>query len=303
MAIFLGLVAGFGLTLLKDVLEDFLHHDDDVESYFGIKVLGLVPKIARDERQNVAKMCATHKFSQFAESFASLRSVLDSEEYLEYSRVLLITSTVPGVGKTICSSNLGISFAQRGERTVVVDFDMRRPQMRRVFGIPDEHESLLHVLSSQDASRFEKLPFHTPVENLDVICGRTGGGEISAAEVIGGKFVKTFIDWAKTSYTRVILDSPPYGVVSDAVVLAGLASGVLMVCRPEITRKHPTRNAIRHIEDMGAIVIGTLINGLDFKKATYFSTYDYYYSHYRYGYGDKYHDKPDKKTSKKSKTA
>ncbi len=288
LAILIGLAGGFGLALLKDLLEDYLHHDDDAERFFRVKVLGMVPRIERSDRQDVAWMTTTHKFSQFAESFASLRSVLDSGEYKDYARVLLVTSTAPGVGKTICSCNLAMAFAQRGERTLLIDFDMRRPQLRRVFSIPDEHESLLHVMHAQDSARFAKLPFGTKVEGLDVVCSRRGG-EISVAEIIGGKTVKEFIEWARSRYDRVILDSPPYGVVSDAAVLGGIATGMLMIIRPEVTRKHPTRNAMRHLEELGSTQLGLVINGLDFRKATYFSTYDYYYSHYRYGYGDKYH--------------
>jgi capsular exopolysaccharide synthesis family protein len=288
VALVLGLGLGALLALLKDVLEDLLAHDEDVETQLGIKVLGVVPLLDHVERAEVARMCEKQKFSQFAESFAGLRSVLDSGEYAGYSRVLLVTSTVPEVGKTICSTNLAISFAQRGERTLVVDFDMRRPQIRRVFGIPDDHESLLHVLAAQDASRFDRLPFKTDIPGMDVICSRRGGKEHSAAEVIGGKFVKEFVDWASSRYDRVILDSPPYGIVSDAVVLAGYSTGVMLILRPEKTRKSPARNAVRHLAEVGATVLGCVVNGLDFKKATYFSNYDYHYSHHRYGYGDHY---------------
>lgn len=288
LALILGLGVGFGLALLKDVLADLLAHDEDVETHLGIKVLGVVPLLIHVERPDVAQVCQKQKFSQFAESFAGIRSILDSGEYLEHSKVLLITSTVPEVGKTICSTNLAISFAQRGERTLVVDFDMRRPQIRSIFSIPDDHESLLHVLGAQDASRFGRLPFKTDIEGLDVICSRRGDKDPSAAEVIGGKFVKEFADWARAHYDRVILDSPPYGIVSDAVVLAGFSDGVLLVLRPGKTRKSPARNAVRHLAEVGATVLGCLVNGLDFKKATYFSNYDYHYSHTRYGYGDHY---------------
>lgn len=288
VALLLGLAGGFMLALLKDLLEDYLHHDDDAERFFRVKVLGMVPRLESVNRQDVAWMTATHKFSQFAESFAGLRSVLDSGDYKEYARVLLVTSTAPGVGKTICSCNLAMAFAQRGERTLLVDFDMRRPQLRRVFEIPEEHESLLHVFHAQDRTRFDGLPFRTKVEGLEVVCSRRGG-EISVAEIVGGRMLKEFVDWARNHYDRVILDSPPYGVVSDAAVLGGIANGMLMVIRPEVTRKHPTRNAMRHLEELGTTQLGLIINGLDFRKATYFSNYDYYYSHYRYGYGDKYH--------------
>ncbi len=294
----MGLMIGLGLgglfALLKDVLDDLLQHDEDVERTFGVKALSVVPQLENVERQNVARMCHAHKHSHFAESFAGLRALLDAPEYREQAKVLLITSTVPEVGKTICSSNMAISFAKRGERTLLIDFDMRRPQLRRIFDIPEQHESLLHVLSDGDASRFENLPFKSDIENAEVVVSRRGGKDLSAAEVLGHPFVRTFIAWAREHYDRVILDSPPFGIVGDAMVLAGMADGVLMVVRPGKTRKSPARNAVRHLQSYGARVHGSIVNALDFKKATYFSNYDYHYSHYRYGYGNHYGENAEK---------
>ncbi|MBP7276437.1 MAG: polysaccharide biosynthesis tyrosine autokinase [Kiritimatiellae bacterium] len=288
MAILLGLVVGLLLALVLDVLEDVLEHDEDVEAHLGIKVLSVVPLEKNVNRELIALMCHKEKHSHFAEAFSGLRGVLDSGDYKNHSKVLLVTSTMPEVGKTISTTNLGISFAQRGERTLVVDFDMRRPRLRRVFGIPEDHESLAHALASRNAGRFEKLPFHTEITGMDVICSRAAGRDLSAGEVVGQKFVKEFMNWARERYDRVVLDSPPFGVVNDAVSLAALSDGVLLVLRPGKTRKSPTRNAIRHLSEVGTPILGVIVNGLDYKKASYFSKYDYHYSHYRYGYGDHY---------------
>lgn len=302
MAGLFGLALGGIFALLKDVFDDLLQHDEDVERTFGVKALSVVPQLNNVKRGDVARMCHTHKHSHFAESFAGLRALLDAPEYREQSKVLLVTSTVPEVGKTICSSNLAISFAKRGERTLIIDFDMRRPQLRRIFDIPEAHESLLHVLSNGDVSRFENLPFKTDIENVEVVVSRRGGKELSAAEILGRPFVRDFIDWARAHYDRVILDSPPFGIVGDAMVLAGMADGVIMVLRPGKTRKSPARNAVRHLQAYGAQVHGSIVNALDFKKATYFSNYDYHYSHYRYGYGNHYGENAGKAEDRKQKT-
>lgn len=291
LALLLGLAAGGGLALLKDTMEDLLQHDEDVEQVFGVKALAVIPfEGRRTDRNQLARQVHEHKHGHFAEAFAGLRGLLDSGEYREHAKVLLVTSTVPGVGKTVCSTNLGIAFAQRGESVLVVDFDMRRPQLRRVFDIPETQESLLHVLAAGEAARFEALPFPTGIPKLDVICSRGAGKGLSAAEVLGRPFVGEFIAWARARYDRVVLDSPPFGIVGDAAVLAGLSDGVLMILRPEVTRTHPARNAIRHLGEFGAPILGAVVNALDFKKAATFSYYNYYYSHYRYGYGKRYEE-------------
>jgi len=288
LALLFGLGLGGGLALLKDGLEDTLQHDEDVEQTLGIKVLSVIPTLKRMGRGQVAQMCHENKNSHFAEAFAGLRSLLDPGKDGVREQVILVTSTMPGVGKTICSTNLAICFAQRGERTLLIDFDMRRPQLRRIFGMPPDHESLLHVLADRDTSRFPALAFSSAIPNLDIVCSRRGHQEHSAAEVIGQSFVATFIEWARESYDRVILDSPPFGIVSDAVVLAKYADGGLMVFRPGTTRKGPARSAIQHLDEVGSPILGAVINALDFRRAAFGSSYSYYYSHERYGYGDHY---------------
>ncbi len=287
LALLFGLVAGGLLALLKDNLEDLMDHAEDAERQFGLKVLSIVPQMKKMERSDVAKICSEDKHSHFSESFAGLRGVLDSDEYRKHADVLLVASTMHGVGKTICAANLAISFAQRGERILLIDFDMRRPQLCHVFGMPAGHASLRNVLDKDDRQKFEALPFHADIAGLDVVSSR-GNDKISASEVLGKPMVKEFVDWARQHYDRVILDSPPYGVVNDSVVLARMADGILMVLRPGQTRKHAARTAIRHFAGIGAQMLGIVVNGMDFSKAKFFSNYDYQYSHYRHGYADHY---------------
>ncbi len=287
LALLFGLAAGGLLALVKDNLEDLMDHAEDAERQFGLKVLSIVPQIRKMERADIAKLCAKDKHSHFAESFAGLRGLLDSGEYRQHADVLLVASTMHAVGKTICAANLAITFAQRGDRTLLIDFDMRRPQLCHLFKMPTGHASLLKVLNEGDRQQFEALPFHTDIEGLDVVSSRVDG-KISASEALGKSTVKAFVDWAKNNYDRVVMDSPPYGIVNDSIVLARLADGILMVLRPGQTRKHSARTAIRHFIGIGAPVLGSVVNGMDFSKARFFSSYDYKYSHYRYGYADHY---------------
>jgi Mrp family chromosome partitioning ATPase len=115
--------------------------------------------------------------------------------------------------------------------------------------------------------------------NLFVI-GNHASKEISAAEVMGSRIVKDFIAWARLAYEMVILDSPPFGVVSDALVLAGMVDGVLFVCRPGVSHRHTLRGAIEEFSAAGVPLLGVVVNAVNFSRASFLSNYDY-----RYGRG------------------
>ena len=103
---------------------------------------------------------------------------------------------------------------------------------------------------------------------------------------MGSPFVAHFMKWAIASYDRVIVDSPPFGTVSDSVLLAGLVGCVIVVCRPQSSRKRATRYMVRHLAESGANVLGAVINDVDFSRNPYFSNY---YHHYPYSYYKNYY--------------
>jgi capsular exopolysaccharide synthesis family protein len=287
--LFLGGVIGCGLALFTDTLEDHISSSADIETMLGLKVLGMVPKVYDvEERKDLAQLSMTDKFSQVAESFAGLRAILDSAQYRDFSNCVLVASTMPEEGKTITSCNLSIMSAKSGKKTLLIDMDLRRPRVGRIWGMPDDAPGLMQVLATDDYDSFSKLPFATACENLDVVGSRVMSN-VSPAELLGGKCVREFLTWAQQNYDRVIIDSPPYGIVSDAVVFAGSAGCAVLVCRPGRSRKRAMGHAIQHFREVGANLIGAVVNDVDFKKDAYFSNYDHHYGHY----GSNYNYKPD----------
>ena len=127
----------------------------------------------------------------------------------------------------------------------------------------------------------DKLPQATACENLEIITSRPTR-DISAAEIMGSRTVQEFMKWAEARYDRVIVDSPPYGIVSDAVSLAGLTGCLVMVCRPNKSRKRATRHAIRRLTEAGANILGVVVNDVDFGKGEMLSNYSYRDTHYNY---------------------
>jgi tyrosine-protein kinase Etk/Wzc len=158
-------------------------------------------------RDELALASLNNRFSQVAEAFAGVRSLIDSLAGPRLSRSVMIVSTAAAEGKTITSCNLAIITAKRGLKTLLVDFDLRRPRVGRMFKVRPHANSLIHTLAAQDPARFDELPEDTECENLQVISSRPTQ-EISAAELMGSRIVKDFMVWAEKRYDRVIIDSP-----------------------------------------------------------------------------------------------
>lgn len=281
--ILIGLLFGGGLALFADSLEDHVTSSLDIEQNIGLKVLGLIPRVLDvGERKEMARLSLTDKFSQVAEAFAGIRAILDSSQYREASSSILVASTMPEEGKTIVSCNLAVMSAKSGKKTLLIDMDLRRPRVGNIWKMPEQTPSLISVLAEGDVSRFEALPFQTDCENLSVV-GSRAVTNVSPAELLGGHCVRLFIEWAREHYERVIIDSPPYGIVSDAVVFAGSTGCVVLVCRPGRSRRRAVRHAVQHFQEVGANLVGVVVNDVDFKKDTYFSNYEH-----NYGYGQHY---------------
>ena len=277
----LGLILGIIFVLILDHLEDKIVGISDIEQRLRLKTLAVLPHVRRKKREQLARLVSDDKFSQFAEAVAGLRNLLDSPRYQEMSKVLLCMSTQPGEGKTITSCSLAASCAQSGQKTLLVDFDMRRPRLARIFEKkPDEFHSLPHTLAKADASQFETLPIPSGVENLDVILSKASS-EISPANLMGSGIIVDFFKWAREHYDRVVIDSPPFGIVGDVMTLASLVDAVMIMCCPDRTRFQPIKHAARHLTESGARVIGVIVNDVDFGRRNQFSQYDY---HYRYAY-------------------
>jgi capsular exopolysaccharide synthesis family protein len=285
----IGILIGILFVLLLDHLEDKITGIGDIEHRVRLKVLSVLPHIRRAKREQVAMLSADDRFSHFAEAFAGLRNLLDSPRYSGVSKVLLVVSTQPGEGKTITASNFALSCALTGQRTLLVDFDLRRPRLARIYSKNrKEFESLFHTLSANDPSLYDRLPVTSGHPNLDLACTRPSS-ELSPSNLLGSGAVASFIDWARQHYDRVVIDSPPFGLVSDAVVLSTLADGVLMMCCPDRTRFRPLKHAVRHLSEAGGHIIGVLVNDVDFGRAGMFGRYEYNYHYaYRYKYGGRY---------------
>jgi capsular exopolysaccharide synthesis family protein len=278
----IALAAGLLFVLVLDHLEDTIVSLSDIEGRLSLKVLAVLPHVRRKKREQVAKFISENKYSQFAEAMAGLRNLLDSPRYQPISQVLLLMSTQPGEGKTITSCSLAISSAQAGKRTLLVDFDLRRPRLARVWGLQiDQDHSFSHYLSEQPGRDFQALVNPSGVEHLDVI-GSLPPDNVNPASIMGSQIVPDFFQWAREHYDRVIIDSPPFGIVGDVMTLASLVDSVMIMCCPDRTHFKPIQHAARTLGESGATVIGIVVNDVDMGSAGGAFAPS---GHHGYGYG------------------
>ncbi|MBO5939690.1 MAG: AAA family ATPase [Kiritimatiellae bacterium] len=304
--IVLSLGAGLLFVLVLDHLEDTIVSLSDIETRLSLKVLAVLPHVRRKKREDVARFVMENKYSQFAESVASLRNLLDSPRYAEMNQVLLVMSTQPGEGKSITSCSLAISNAHARRKTLLVDFDLRRPRLAKIWGIADldKEHSFSHKLQTGMVSGFENLIHKTEIENLDVIASMQPEG-VDPASIMGSQTVPAFFAWARENYERIIIDSPPFGVVGDVMTLATVVDGVIIMCCPDRTHFRPIQSTSRNLMEAGATVLGVVVNDVETgSMGGAFSMHGTYgYGYRKYGYGSYIHANGDEEAANSVRSA
>jgi capsular exopolysaccharide synthesis family protein len=282
LALLLGLVGGLGLAILQDSLGDRLVSPHEIEMAGMAKVLAVIPHSNTRDRHGIATASATLQHSEISEAFAGLRAMLDSPQYKVPHNVILLSSSVPSEGKTVTACNLAITYARHGERTLLIDFDLRRPRLAGVFALPAGHPSLADFLAGgSPEADFHKLPYAAPVApGLSVIAGHAAPH--SHPELVNENKLAALLHWARTQYDRIILDAPPLGLVSDALALAALSNTVLVVARPEVSRKRAVWHTLHRLREAGVAVLAVVVNDVDFSKGMYGYGPNYHsYAHYK----------------------
>ena len=212
------------------------------------------------------------KYSALTEAFRSLRTSVLLSAADPPPRSLLVSSAQPGEGKTTVSTNLAISLAQLGQRVLLIDGDLRRPSVHRAFGIRDSLGVVSYLTGQQDwRAAVEKIS----VPGLDVLV--SGPIPPNPAELLSSDRMKKLLPEALEEYKFVVVDSPPLLNVADSRILATLVEGVVLVIKGGETPRELARRAQAYASDVGARVIGVVLNNVDLHREEYS-----YYQQYRY---------------------
>ena len=210
------------------------------------------------------------------EAYNSLRTNLFfSFPEKEGCKVLAITSTMQKEGKTTTSINTTIAIAESGKKVLLIDCDLRKPKLGSITKVNGK-TGLSNVLID---SSLLASSIHRYSENIDVLTA--GSIPPNPSELLGSERMKTLIDVLRERYDYIILDTPPVDMVTDAMVLAPVYDGVLLVIRMSYTLKPALTTAIEQLTYSGAKIIGTVLNSVDRDQSTYYSS-RYRYGSYRY---------------------
>jgi polysaccharide biosynthesis transport protein len=281
-AIALALVLGFGFVFLIVFLDRTVKSTEDAQSSAGAPVLGIVPMLGelKDEDEDARERdmyVHANPNSQVAEACRSLRTNVVFSGADRKLKTIVVSSANPREGKTTLVMYLGTTMAQAGERVLIIDTDMRRPRLHVSTGV--SRGIGISSLIVGDAS-FEDAIKSTEVPNLYVLpCGPLPP---NPAELLMSKRFQVVLDELKNRFDRIILDSPPLGAVTDAVVLSKHTDGVAIVVRAGKTLRDEVKRATRQIRHIDGQVVGVIVNRLDAKDRRY----GYYHYQY-YGYGEK----------------
>ena len=292
MALVLGLLGGAALSFLAEYLDNTVKSRDDLERIIGVPMLGYVPLIdpaelaALPSNRDRAIFVHARPRSAVAECLRSVRTniMFRTQQRTSHApfRTLLVTSAAPREGKSFMSSNLATIIAMTGSRVLLIDADLRRPNIHRLFELPNDR-GLSDVLSGELPLEGVIRPSHVP--GLDLIVA--GPIPPNPSELLGNERMQNIKSMIR-GYDVVIIDTPPVTVVADPMVLTPLADGLLLVVESNRTSKSMVTQAVGRLEQMGIRILGAVVNKLDVQRTGY--GYNYYYEDYGYYSEEEYQE-------------
>lgn len=264
----LALCLAVGVVFLLEHLDDRVDSPADVERLAALPTLGHVPLIG-PEQSRMAAILPTR--SHVAEAYRALRSSIGFAGADSPIRRLVVTSASQGEGKTVTSVNLAMAFAADGKRVILVDADLRRPSVHRLLERPGS-PGLSELLVAR--STLEEVLQETEVENLRVICA--GSIPPNPAELLGTQAFRTLLQELDEQADLLLLDTPPCLPVTDPLIVATQADGVVLVINAGATRKEAVRQAVELLNRAHARMLGVLFNRVQASQG------GRYYHHYYY---------------------
>lgn len=301
-AFFLSIGLGLGLALFFEYLDDTVHSTEEVERTLHLPALAVIPSVGSAARRRrlpgISGSTALQKQngngnghsellmnmdgrSPLAEAYRHLRTSVLLSTAGRAPKSLLVTSSLPGEGKTTTAVNTAISLAQTGASVVIIDADMRRPRLQSIFDMRGQ-EGLSSILSS-DISESEMLAMVRSDEESGLSILTSGPIPPNPAELLGSDQMRRLLAALQAKYTHVVVDSPPVTSFTDGVLISTMVDGVLLVVHGGKSSRHIVRRSKQLLNDVGAKIFGVVLNNVNLQS------HDYYY--YQSYYGQKYYEK------------
>ncbi|HUQ18022.1 MAG TPA: polysaccharide biosynthesis tyrosine autokinase [Gemmatimonadaceae bacterium] len=299
LGVIVALLAGIGLAVVIDGMNTSIRRRTDIERVLQVPGLAVIPRLARGtpldrglQRALPSKaagngrikptkkksslqelVTVTDMRSASAEAYRTLRTNLIFSQSVQTLRTVVVTSASPGEGKTTTAANLAVSFAHHGMRVLLIDCDLRRGRVHKIFEIPRDPGITELVLGREEAETVIK---QTTVTGLYVIS--SGNLPPNPSELLGGDRMRKILTSLSEGFDLIIVDTPPLLAASDGAILSTLADGVVVVLRAGSTESDAAQQAIQQLMGVGARVVGAVLNDPDAKVPTYGGYYHYEYA-------------------------
>jgi capsular exopolysaccharide synthesis family protein len=290
--IFIGLF--FAIPICLEFVDNRVKSPFDVEVFIGKDLIGGIPKISEVEELQRPLIVGNDLDDGLTESFRSMYSRIQMNSHTDYPKSILITSAIPSEGKSLISANLAYSCANHGRKTVLVDFDLRRPGLHKFNNLNNEkglvslvNEALLNPSNLKQAVLETVHEIHP---NLFLL--PSGGKTRAATEMLEQKEFDLVHSELRKEFDVIIVDSPPIGLFPDSLAIARKVDEVLFVTRYGKVSRKIAKSLVENLEETGVNVLGVVLNDLPQKKTPgyYYSGY-YGYGYFRYKYYNKYYGK------------
>jgi capsular exopolysaccharide synthesis family protein len=284
-AIFGGGMLAIGLAFFFEYLDNRIKGPEDIKTYLRLPFLGMIPVVSNGG--SISPIAINGTTPNFSEAFRSVRTNVLFSCTERGPHVILITSTKPAEGKTVVASNLAVALAQTGQRVLLIDTDMRRPKLHQLF----DHQlepGLSNVLVGN--AKASEAMHQTSVPGLWLLAA--GLIPPNPAELIGSQRFREFLKTLGEHFEWLVLDSPPTMAVTDASILAHVASGVVFVVGADMTNRYAAQRAIERLEAAQARFLGGVLNLADVEHNGY-----YYSQYYHKDYANYYVQAPQATSS------
>ena len=280
LGVFGGLGLGVGFAFVLAFLDNRVKSAYDVEELVGLPLLGIVPKVDRrltsPER---ARAVVTNLDSKVTESFRTIHSSISLSDEGKLAQVMAVTSTLPAEGKSFITTNLALTFAGQGQRTLMIDCDMRLPNVAKSFGVKPKtgmyeyffgDKTLDDVIIKEVAPNCDILPSEKSPDN--------------PTQVLNSVEFEQLIIQLRHRYHKIVIDSPPVGAVSDTLCLLPLIDGVVFVLKFNDVKKKAAKAAAKNLAESETPVFGAVMNAISAKMSNYYYSHYYDYSYHDYYY-------------------
>jgi succinoglycan biosynthesis transport protein ExoP len=303
LAFLVGLVGGIGLAIFREYLDNTVKSPDDVEALTGLPSLAVVPslpgltghhnRLSKAGREAAAQNASGPRVellsyiqpkSQISEAFRALRTSLLLSQADHPPQVILVTSALPREGKTTAAVNLAVTLAQLGDRTLLMDSDLRKPGIRRALNLTGGKDVGLSSYLAGVSTLDEVTVPHPAISNLCALT--TGPVPPSPADLLSSHRMREAIAELRRRFKFIVIDSPPIMAATDAVILSALTDGVLLVVRSGETPKEAFTRTRDLLAAVKCRLLGVVLNAVDSSAPDYYYSYRYYPYAYGYGYGE-----------------